>query len=81
MKCITDSVLYPLVDVIEKASDFETAQAQVLAHLDSLPKQQGKALQDMKKMKMTVQYQIRDLKKLQSWLWNCMQAYTGHKVI
>ena len=81
MKTINQSLLYPINDQFAEVNDFETGQRLILEHLNSLDSLKGSNVRDVKKMIHTVTHEIQNLRKLQFWFYNNLQAYVGCKIV
>lgn len=80
MKDLKDSILYPIVEQVASSSDFEVTKTLILEHLDK-QKLKGMAARNLAHMKVTIQQDIHDHKKLLFWFYNNLQAYNGCKVV
>ena len=73
---LSDSCLFEIYEKVQNMADFPSAQKLVLDHLSK-----QKQSTDIRQMRVEVQYEIHDLRKLIFWMYNKMQAYTGLKTI
>jgi hypothetical protein len=76
MKSI-DSILLPIKDKVWSTKDLSTAKQIILDQLDTAPRQD----QDIKRMRVAVQYQIHTKAKLDYFVSNMLLAKDGLQVI
>jgi len=81
MKNINQSLLYPINDQFADVTDFEAGKTLVLEYLKSLDTLKGTNVRDVRTMIHTLEHSIHDLRKLQFWFYNNLQAYAGCKLI
>ena len=71
------SILLPIKDRVWQTQDLQQAKQIILDQLDTAPRQD----QDIKKMRVTVQYQINSKMKLDYFISNMLLAKEGLQVI